>query len=154
VVHEGSEWSAPYRGPGNLAMKPARNGLDPFGDIPICIAASGPQMTELAAEIADGWMPPGWAPGILPSMQPLLERGFARAGGGKSLKDFDIWAHVDMNVDDDVRVAMRPFKAYVVTWSQMQRPFMEARGYPNLADELAVIIAEAQAAGAADQAEA
>gem|GEM_PF-80428 len=152
--HQGTEWSAPYRGPGSLNQDHARNGLDPFGDIPICIAASGPQMTELAAEIADGWMPPGWAPGILPAMLPLLERGFARAGGGKSLKDFEIWAHVDMNVDDDVRAAMRPFKAYVVTWSQMQRPFMEARGYPNLADELAVIIAEAHAAGAADNAEA
>jgi hypothetical protein len=28
-------------------------------------------------------------------------------------------------VEDDVRAATRPFKEYVVTWSRMQRPFME-----------------------------
>ena len=29
-----------------------------------------------------------------------------------------------------------------MTWSHMQRPFMEARGYPELADNLEAIIAE------------
>jgi alkanesulfonate monooxygenase SsuD/methylene tetrahydromethanopterin reductase-like flavin-dependent oxidoreductase (luciferase family) len=53
-------------------------------------------------------------------------------------------------VSDDVQEAMRPFKEYVVTWSQMQRPFMEARGYPELADQLGEIIAEAVAAGDGD----
>jgi len=59
----------------------------------------------------------------------LLERGFAKDGGGKGLHDFAIWGHVDMLVDQDVRAAMRPFKEYVVTWSALQRPFIEARGY-------------------------
>lgn len=140
VDHQGEEWSAPYRGPGALGVAPAAIGLEPVGEIPLVIAASGPQMIALAAEIGDGWMPPGWAPGLMRSFQSLLEKGFARAGGGKSLSDFKIWSHVDMLVDDDVRTAMRPFKEYVVTWSQLQRPFMEARGYKDLADRLAELI--------------
>jgi alkanesulfonate monooxygenase SsuD/methylene tetrahydromethanopterin reductase-like flavin-dependent oxidoreductase (luciferase family) len=148
--HHGQEWSAPYRGPGAMGMAPAAIGLDVISDIPIMIAGSGAQMTVVAAEIGDGWMPPGFAPGLMPSFAPLLEQGFARAGGGKSMRDFKVWAHVDMLVDDDVRAAMRPFKEYVVTWSAMQRPFMEARGYGAMADRLAELIA----AGAGTDAEA
>jgi alkanesulfonate monooxygenase SsuD/methylene tetrahydromethanopterin reductase-like flavin-dependent oxidoreductase (luciferase family) len=51
---------------------------------------------------------------------------------------------VDVLVDDDVRAAMRPFKEYVVTWSQMQRPFMEARGYKDMAARLEELIAAGQ----------
>ncbi len=45
-----------------------------------------------------------------------------------------------MLVDQDVRAAMRPFKEYVVTWSALQRPFIEARGYKEMADRLAELI--------------
>jgi alkanesulfonate monooxygenase SsuD/methylene tetrahydromethanopterin reductase-like flavin-dependent oxidoreductase (luciferase family) len=138
--HRGAEWTAPYRGPDAMGIEPAALGLETISEIPILVAASGPQMTTLAAEIADGWMPPGWAIGIRPAFEPLLEKGFARADGAKSFEDFKIWGHVDVLVDDDVRAAMRPFKEYVVTWAQMQRPFMEARGYAQLADRLAELI--------------
>jgi alkanesulfonate monooxygenase SsuD/methylene tetrahydromethanopterin reductase-like flavin-dependent oxidoreductase (luciferase family) len=148
--HEGAEWSAPYRGAGALHMAPAALGLDAISPMPIVIAASGPRMTALAAEIGDGWMPPGFCPGMMPTFEPLLAEGFARAGGHRTLEDFAIWSHVDVLVDDDVRAAMRPFKEYVVTWSQMQRPFMEARGYTGLADRLAELIA----AGGGEDAEA
>jgi alkanesulfonate monooxygenase SsuD/methylene tetrahydromethanopterin reductase-like flavin-dependent oxidoreductase (luciferase family) len=154
VEHQGTEYSAPYRGPGNLEQHPTKIGLEIISEIPIVVAAAGPQMTALAGEIGDGWLPPAWAPGIMPAMLPVLERGFARAGTAKGLDGFQIWAHVDMNCNDDVREAMRPFKEYVVVWSQMQRPFMEARGYPQLADDIAAIVAEATAVGAADGPEA
>jgi alkanesulfonate monooxygenase SsuD/methylene tetrahydromethanopterin reductase-like flavin-dependent oxidoreductase (luciferase family) len=147
--HDGPEWAAPYRGPGAMGMGPAALGLDVISEIPIVVAASGPLMTRLAAEIGDGWMPPQFTPGMMPAFAPVLEEGFARAGGGKSLDGFAIWAHVDVLVDDDVRAAMRPFKEYVVTWSQMQRPFMVARGYTELADRLAELLA----AGLDDSAE-
>jgi alkanesulfonate monooxygenase SsuD/methylene tetrahydromethanopterin reductase-like flavin-dependent oxidoreductase (luciferase family) len=70
--HQGEEWSAPYRGPGAQGIEPAALGLDVICEIPIIIGASGPQMTTLAAEIGDGWMPPGWTPGIMPVFRPLL----------------------------------------------------------------------------------
>ena len=44
---------------------------------------SGPKNTELAAEIADGWLPMMFSPEHVAEFRPLLEEGFARAGGGK-----------------------------------------------------------------------
>lgn len=134
--HDGEEWNAPYRGPDAMGMEPMTNGLDIISDIPIMIASAYPQMIALAAEIGEGWMPPSWAPGIMDGFRPMLEKGFAKAGNGKSLEDFKIWAHVDMLVDDDVRAAMRPFKEYVVTFANLQKEIMEARGYHGLAEKL------------------
>jgi alkanesulfonate monooxygenase SsuD/methylene tetrahydromethanopterin reductase-like flavin-dependent oxidoreductase (luciferase family) len=121
-----------------------------ISDIPIVVAGSIRAMISLAAEIGDGWMPPQFAPGMMPAFKPLLDAGFAKAGGGKGLDSFQIWAHVDVLVDDDVRAAMRPFKEYTVTWAHMQREFMVARGYTDLADRLAELVA----AGTGEDAEA
>lgn len=110
--------------------------LYPTPEIPVMVGASGPKMITMAAELADGWFPAGFAPGVMESVRPLLEAGFARAGGTKSWQDFDIWVHVDCICDDDVAAAMRPFKEYVVTWVDMQRSLMASRGYPGLADRL------------------
>ena len=109
---------------------------------------AGPQMISLAAELADGWFPANFAPGMFDGVRPLLEQGFARAGGGKGLADFDIWVHVDVLLDDDVRAAMRPFKEYVVMWAEMQRAQMVWRGYPELSDRLL----ELKAAGRLEEA--
>ncbi len=139
--HAGTEWSVPYRGEGGLGVPPMRSTMDTNPRIPLIMAAAGPAMTELAAEVADGWMPPLFTPGMMPSLLPMLEKGFARAGGDKGLDGFQIWGHVDMLVDDDVQAAMRPFREYTVEWAAMQRPFMIARGYPELADRLEELLA-------------
>jgi alkanesulfonate monooxygenase SsuD/methylene tetrahydromethanopterin reductase-like flavin-dependent oxidoreductase (luciferase family) len=142
--HVGAEWSVPYRGPGSSGVGPVGIGLDAITEIPIVLAGAGPRMTALAAEIGDGWMPAGLAPGMMPELQPLLEEGFVRSGDAEKRNRFQIWSHVDVLVDDDVRAAMRPFKEYVVTWARMQRPFMIARGYPQLADRLEELISSNQ----------
>ncbi|RYD99285.1 MAG: LLM class flavin-dependent oxidoreductase [Sphingomonadales bacterium] len=134
--HQGSEWSAPYRGPGNKGLAPMTNGLEIISDIPIMIAAAHPQMVSLAAELSEGWFPPSWAPSCLPHYMPMLEKGFAAAGNGKSMKDFKIWVQLDSIVDNDVRKAMRPFKEYTVSWAHLQKEIMEARGYKGLCERL------------------
>jgi alkanesulfonate monooxygenase SsuD/methylene tetrahydromethanopterin reductase-like flavin-dependent oxidoreductase (luciferase family) len=113
--------------------------LEKTSDIPIMIAATGPQMVRLAAEVGDGWTPSLFAPGTLSAFQPLLEGGFAKSGRIDA-GDFQVWAHVDMVVDDDVRAAMRPCKEYTATWWAMQRPFIEARGYADMAERLAELV--------------
>jgi alkanesulfonate monooxygenase SsuD/methylene tetrahydromethanopterin reductase-like flavin-dependent oxidoreductase (luciferase family) len=135
--HVGAELSVPA--PGG-STRPMTLDLEPAPDIPIIVAASGPAVTRLAAEVGDGWMPSFFAPGMMPSLAPLLDEGFARKPGAARPKDFQIWGHVDMLVDDDVRAAMRPFKAYAVQWAAMQRQFMVARGYGDLADRLAELV--------------
>jgi alkanesulfonate monooxygenase SsuD/methylene tetrahydromethanopterin reductase-like flavin-dependent oxidoreductase (luciferase family) len=145
--YAGAELSAPARGG---STKPVTLDLEPTPDIPIIIAASGPAITRLAAEIGDGWMPSFFAPGMMSSLTPLLDQGFARAGGAARKDKFQIWGHVDMLVDDDVRAAMRPFKAYTVQWAAMQRQFIVARGYPDLADRLAELVAAGRIEDAID----
>jgi F420-dependent oxidoreductase-like protein len=85
--------------------------------IPIYIAAIGPKNTTLTAEIADGWIPYLFSPENIGEFHPLLEAGFAKAGGGKSLADFDIAPSVPVFVHDDLdtaRDAMRPLVALYV----------------------------------------
>jgi F420-dependent oxidoreductase-like protein len=85
--------------------------------MPIYLAAIGPKNTTLAAEIADGWIPTLFSPEHVGEFRPLLEEGFARAGGGKGYDDFDIVPTVNVMVSDDLdsaRDAMRPFVALYV----------------------------------------
>jgi F420-dependent oxidoreductase-like protein len=85
--------------------------------IPIYLAAIGPRNTALAAELADGYIPFLFSPEHVDQIRPLLEEGFARAGGGKGLDDFDIAPSVNVFVSDDLESArdvMRPFLALYV----------------------------------------
>ncbi len=85
--------------------------------IPIYLAAIGPRNTELAAEIADGWIPFMFSPEHVDELRPLLEAGFARAGDGKGYADFDIAPSINVFISDDAasaRDAMRPFVALYV----------------------------------------
>ncbi len=110
--------------------------LQPTPHIPILVGAAGPKMISTTAEIADGWFPAAFSPGMLATYMPLLEEGFRRAGNGKSISDFQVWAHVDVLVDDDVRAAMRKFKEYVAMWPQLQHAQLASLGYPELSRTL------------------
>ncbi len=83
--------------------------------IPIYLAAIGPNNTRLAGEIADGWIPTLFSPEHVAEFRPLLEEGAARAG--RDLNGFDVAPTVQVFVTDDVaaaRDAMRPFLALYV----------------------------------------
>src|SRR3954453_3452639 len=85
--------------------------------MPIYLAAIGPKNTTLGAEVADGWIPTLFSPEHVGEFRPLLEEGFARAGGGKGFEDFDIAPTVNVFVTDEVdsaRDAMRPYVALYV----------------------------------------
>jgi len=76
--------------------------------------------------------------------RPLLEEGFARAGGGKSFADFDIAPTVNVFVTDDraaARDAMRPFLAlYVGGMGSREKNFynllVRRYGFEAAADEV------------------
>ena len=135
LAHRGTELSVPYPANGD-AVEPVKLLLDPTPDIPVYVAAGGKQMITLAGEIGDGWLPRHFAPGLLPHATPFLEEGFRRAGSGKSLQAFEIWAHVDAMVDADVRQAMKPFKEYVATWAGSQRQQMIWCGQGDVCDKI------------------
>jgi F420-dependent oxidoreductase-like protein len=115
VVYEGETLQLPLPdGPGKalkLTIAPVQE------KIPIYIAAIGPKNTTLTAEIADGWIPTLFSPEHVGEFRPLLEEGFARAGGGKGFADFDIVPTVSAMVSEDrerARDAMRHYVALYV----------------------------------------
>ncbi len=136
--YQGAEYSVPTPG---SKLGPRILDLEPTPDIPIIVAASGPQIIKLSAEVGDGFMPSFFAPGMMGLIGGMLDEGFARSKRPEPKKDFQIWGHVDMLVNDDVRAAMRPFKEYAATWAYMQKEFMTARGFPGLADRVVELMA-------------
>ncbi len=83
--------------------------------IPIYLAAIGPKNTQLAGEIADGWIPTFFSPDHVADLRALLEEGAERAG--RSLDGFDIAPTVNAFVSDDLELArnvMRPVLALYI----------------------------------------
>jgi F420-dependent oxidoreductase-like protein len=111
LEHHGPHYDIPYTGPGATGLgKPLKIIVHPKrADLPIYIAAIGPKNVELAAEIADGWLPIFFSPARLDATYgAALDAGFAAAGGAKSLASFDIAPTVTVLVGDDVD-ALRGF---------------------------------------------
>ena len=109
VEHEGEHYSIPFRGPGATGLgKPLKLMARPLRpDIPIYLAVFKPRAVELAAEIADGWLPIFFSP---ERARKTFPAPFAR-------DDFDIAPAVPALVSDDVesaRDALRPYYALYV----------------------------------------
>jgi F420-dependent oxidoreductase-like protein len=126
-------------GPG----KPLKLMISPAQErIPIYLAAIGPKNTQLAGEIADGWIPTLFSPEHVSEFHALLEEGAARAE--RSLDGFDIAPTVNVYVSDDHEVArnlMRPFLAlYVGGMGSRQQNFynrlMHRYGFGEAATEI------------------
>jgi F420-dependent oxidoreductase-like protein len=112
-------------GPGKalkLTIKPVQD------EIPIFLAAIGPNNTKLAGEVADGWIPTLFSPEHVSEFRPLLEEGAARAG--RDLNGFRIMPTVNVFITDDVesaRNATRPFIAlYVGGMGSREKNFYNA----------------------------
>src|SRR6202012_806382 len=82
--------------------------------IPIYLAAIGPKNTELAGEIADGWIPTLFSPEHVADLRKLLEDGAARSG--KSLDGFDIAPTVSLCISDDLEAARNTMRAFVALY--------------------------------------
>ena len=115
LVYDGETLTLPLPdGPGKalkLTIAPVQERM------PVYIAAIGPKNTVLTAEIADGWIPMLFSPEHVAEFRPLLEEGFALAGGGKGFADFDIAPTVNLYVSDDrdaARDVLRHFLALYV----------------------------------------
>lgn len=143
VRMQSSEISIPYAGEGALGIQPWVSLLGSDAPPPpILLAAIGPQMIGVAAEIGDGWFPAGFAPGMMDAYRPLLQAGFDRAGGGKGFDNFDIWGIVDLLVIDDVREGLDLFREYIVEYANSQDFKAKALGFPDLPETLKGLMAE------------
>jgi F420-dependent oxidoreductase-like protein len=110
IEHEGAHYAIPYSGPNGTGLgKPLKLMARPARpDVPIYLAVFKPRSVELAAEIADGWLPIFFSPERARKSFPAP---FARGDG------FDIAPSVPALVADDVgtaRDALRPYYALYI----------------------------------------
>jgi F420-dependent oxidoreductase-like protein len=107
----GTRYQIPYRGPGSTGLgKPLKSILHGRKDIPIYIGAMAPKSQAQSAEIADGIILTFLHPERFDLLRPHLEEGFAKAGGGKSLAQFDVAPMVGVVVGNDLDACRGPIK--------------------------------------------
>jgi 5,10-methylenetetrahydromethanopterin reductase len=104
VQYEGSRFK--------VAPPGSRLDLDPCGDLPIYVGATGPAMLSLAGQYADGVLfnyP--CTPGFIRYAMPLIEEGLARAG--RTLENFAVAAYLLVSVDENEKKALDAAKRFV-----------------------------------------
>ncbi len=145
VAHDGKEISLPYTGEGAMGIgKPLKSILHMNPKIPIWLGTGTESNVRLTAEIADGWFPLAFVPGMMDLYRPWLEEGFRRAGGGKGFDGFEIQPGVSVIVTDEIEQAfdrMKPGIAlYVGGMGHRDKNFhndmMVRRGYPEAAQKI------------------
>lgn len=112
LVHAGEHYQIPYAGADATGLgKPLKSILHGRKDLPIYLASIGPKNVELTAEIADGWLPIFFSPEQYDVLfRASVEAGFAKAGGGKSIADFDIAPTVSVVLGDDLEMCYSQVK--------------------------------------------
>ncbi len=103
LVHSGEHYQIPYQGADATGLgKPVKSILHGRADLPIYLAAIGPKNVELAAEIADGWLPIFFSPRHYDAVyREHIEAGLAQ-GGDKTYEQFDVAPSVPVVVGEDV----------------------------------------------------
>ena len=118
VEFDGEVYQLPNTGPGTTGLgKPLKSILEGNPDIPIYTASITPAGLRCAAEVADGVFPVWMDPNKYSVLGEHLDAGFAKAGNGKSLKDFDVAPFVMVAMNDDLAAAydsLRPWLALYI----------------------------------------
>jgi len=111
LTFEGDVYQLPYSGPGATGLgKPLKSILHCSEEIPIFAATITPRGVEAAAEVADGFFPVWMDPEQYHVFKEPIEKGFAKAGDGKDLTQFDIAPFITMIMGDDVEACMQPIR--------------------------------------------
>lgn len=91
VEIKGKEYQIPYNGPGASGLgKPLKSILHGRKDMKIYTASISPKGIALAAEIADGVIPVWMSPERWDLYAGPIKEGFAKAGGKKSMDNFEV----------------------------------------------------------------
>jgi F420-dependent oxidoreductase-like protein len=118
VEFDGQVYQLPNKGPGTTGLgKPLKSILQGSPEIPIYTASITPAGLACAAEVADGVFPVWMDPQKYSVIGEHLDKGFAKAGGGKSLKDFDVAPFVMVAANDVLDAAfdsLRPWLALYI----------------------------------------
>jgi F420-dependent oxidoreductase-like protein len=117
LEHKGEHYQIPYTGPDATGLgKPLKSILHGRADLEIYTASIGPAGIACSAEVADGLIPVWMNPERFDLFAPHLEKGFAKAGGGKGLATFDVAPFVTCIVGDDVAKCRMPVKGMLALY--------------------------------------
>jgi len=113
LEHDGKHYTLPLPGGEGKALKlnfhPERN------RIPVFLGAIGRKSVELAAEIADGWIPIFFSvDAFQETWGEHLEAGFAK--GGRSRADLEVSPSLQVAIDGDLEAAKSVVKAGLVLY--------------------------------------
>ncbi|HEX7478039.1 MAG TPA: LLM class F420-dependent oxidoreductase [Polyangiales bacterium] len=103
VQYDGVHYQLPYNGADKSGLgKPLKSILHCENKIPIYTASLQHKAVALSAELTDGFFPIWLNPEKPELFAAPVQEGLTKAGGGKSLKDFDIAPFVGVVMGDDV----------------------------------------------------
>jgi len=103
LEHSGFHYQIPWTGEGATGLgRPLKSILHGDPGLQIYTASITPAGLRCSAECADGVFPIWMNPARFDLLAPDLEAGFAAAGGGKTLADFDVAPFVNVVVGDDL----------------------------------------------------
>ncbi len=115
LEHKGEHYTIPCTGGTGLG-KPLKSILHGRRDLPILTASISPNGVACSAEVADGLIPVWMNPERMDLFQDSLDKGFAKAGGGKSLADFRIAPFLTCFVGDDLDACRGPVKGMLALY--------------------------------------
>jgi len=117
VTHDGYHYQLPYRGADASGLgKPLKSILHGDPSLKIFTAAVAPAGIRTSAEIADGMFPIFMSPERFDVFEDDLNAGFAKAGGGKGLKDFEIAPIVPFAMGDDLEACRMPIRRHLALY--------------------------------------
>jgi hypothetical protein len=117
LTHSGEHYQIPYRGEGASGLgKPLKSILHGNAKLPIYTAAISPNGLTVAGEVGDGVFPVWMNPDRFDLIREPLEAGFAKAGGGKSLSQFDVAPFVRVALGDDLDACRKHVKEFLALY--------------------------------------
>ena len=118
VEFDGKVYQMPNKSEGTTGLgKPLKSILEGCPELPIYTASITPAGLRCAGEVADGVFPVWMDPDKYSILGEHLEAGFAKAGNGKSLENFDVAPFVMVAANDDLDAAfdaLRPWLALYI----------------------------------------
>ncbi len=150
VEHAGSQIALPYRGPGSIGQgKALKSIMHGNAEIPIWLASGAPLNTQLAAEVADGWLPMGYGPDGADVFAEPLDRGFAKRDARLGDREsFETFVNLTVEITDDVAAAIarrKPLRTMYIGGMGSQthnyhRDAMARAGFPDEAAQIQELV--------------
>ena len=158
LVHEGEHYQIPFKGEGASGLgKPLKSILHGDPAMKIYTASISPNGMKCAGEVADGVFPVWMNPERYDIFEESLNEGFAKAGGGKSLENFEIAPFCTTILNDDLEAARMPVKANLALYiggmgardKNFYNDYCKRLGYPDAAKEIQDLFLDGKKAEAA-----